>query len=29
MALAETNYVNILFKLGIGAQNKLGEGKTY
>ncbi len=29
MALAETNDVNVLFKLGKGARNKLGEGKTY
>jgi hypothetical protein len=29
MALAETNDINVLFKLGKGAQNKLGEGKTY
>ncbi len=29
MALAETNEVNVLFKLGKGAKNKLGEGKPY
>jgi hypothetical protein len=29
MALAETNEVNVLFKLGKGDRNKLGEGKPY
>jgi len=29
MALAETNDINVFFKLGKGARNKRGEGKTY
>jgi hypothetical protein len=29
MELAETNNINDLFKLGKGAQTKLGEGKPY